>query len=228
MPTPRYRGASGAVHRQRSRLHRDESVKHGRNARAASHALGRAADRPHWLAPIRPPLDLSGQELLSTPHAQGEPVERESLKILVADDNVDAADAMAEVMAMLGHDCSVAYDGAQALEMAGTMRPDAIFLDIGMPHLNGYEVAAAIRQADGLDEAILIALTGWGGADERARSSAAGFNHHITKPASLETLAAILASAATAKQRRRMQAQVFDQSSQASAAHSDRMRIAPP
>lgn len=185
---------------------------HGGSVSAQSSGLGAGS-----IFLIRLPLDLSDHELLSTPHAQGKLIEQESLRILVADDNIDAADAMAEVMSMLGHDCSVAYDGARALEMASTMNPDAIFLDIGMPHLNGYEVAAAIRQTDGLDEAILIALTGWGGTDERARSSAAGFNHHITKPASLDTLAAILDSVATAKQRRRLHAQIVDPAIQASA-----------
>lgn len=146
------------------------------------------------------PLDLSAQEVLPVPRQEGEPAGQTSLKILVADDNTDAAEAMADVMSMLGHDCSVAYDGAQALQMAKTTAPDAILLDIGMPKLNGYETALAIRQTAGLDDAVLIALTGWGGADERAKSTAAGFNHHITKPASLETLASILDCVAAAKQ----------------------------
>lgn len=148
---------------------------------------------------IKLPLDLSDQEPSSATQYKLESVELKTLKILVADDNIDAATAMADVMTMLGHECSVAYDGAQALEMAKAIHPDAIFLDIGMPVLNGYEAAMAIRQTYGLDCPVLIALTGWGGADERVRSSAAGFNHHITKPASLETLASILDSIAAAQ-----------------------------
>lgn len=148
---------------------------------------------------IRLPLAVSDQDLPSAAHAETEPTLAASLNILIADDNTDAADAMSDVMSMLGHACSVAYDGAQALEMARASRPDAIFLDIGMPILNGYETALAIRKADGIEGTVLIALTGWGGADERAKSSVAGFDHHITKPASLDILMTLLDSIAAKK-----------------------------
>ncbi|MDB5748711.1 MAG: hybrid sensor histidine kinase/response regulator [Massilia sp.] len=148
---------------------------------------------------IRLPLAISDQDLLSAPGIVGEPLDAASLNILIADDNADAADSMSDVMAMLGHECSVAYDGAQALAVAKASRPDAIFLDIGMPFLNGYETALAIRKTDGIEGTVLIALTGWGGADERAKSSLAGFDHHITKPANLDTLTTLLASIAAKK-----------------------------
>jgi len=145
---------------------------------------------------IRLPLAAAGEDLAPPREPEGDPREEASLTLLIADDNVDAANAMSEVMSMLGHRCSVAYDGAQALEMARQARPDAVFLDIGMPVLNGYETALAIRATQGLEATVLIALTGWGGADERAKSSAAGFDHHITKPASLDSLMTLVASIA--------------------------------
>ena len=145
---------------------------------------------------IRLPLLLSGQDAPPAPVPVGEALEEASLTLLIADDNVDAANAMSEVLSMLGHQCSVAYDGAQALEMARDLRPDAVFLDIGMPVLNGYETALAIRATGGIEGTVLIALTGWGGTDERAKSSAAGFDHHITKPASLDSLMLLLAGIA--------------------------------
>jgi PAS domain S-box-containing protein len=148
---------------------------------------------------IRLPLALSDQDVSSAYETQPEPPDQPALKILIADDNVDAAEAMSDLMSMLGHDCSVAYDGAQALELARTIRPDAIFLDIGMPYLNGYETALAIRNTVGMEQTVLIALTGWGGAEERAKSSEAGFNHHVTKPASLDTLATILGTISAEK-----------------------------
>jgi PAS domain S-box-containing protein len=172
---------------------------HGGTVQARSAGLGKGSEFT-----IRLPLDLAdpaGAALAAPGSAANS---QRPMRIVVADDNIDAAGAMADVMDMLGHSCSVAYDGVQAVEMARSMRPDAVFLDIGMPHLNGYEAAAAIRRIPELDGAVLIALTGWGGADERAKSAAAGFNHHITKPASLDTLDAILARVAADKQ---MQAQ---------------------
>jgi PAS domain S-box-containing protein len=141
---------------------------------------------------IRLPLDLSQRAQESVRKADGMEIRQRTLRILVADDNIDAADAMADVMAMLGHQCSVAHDGVQAVDSARAMAPDVIFLDIGMPHLNGYEAAAAIRRLPGLSAVTLIALTGWGGLEERIKSSDAGFDHHITKPASLDTLAKLL------------------------------------
>lgn len=144
---------------------------------------------------IRLPLAIDC-EAPPPPHVAIAPLEETRLRLLIADDNVDAANTMSEVMAMLGHACGVAYDGAQALAMAREMRPDAVFLDIGMPVMNGYETALAIRAEAGIEHTVLIALTGWGGLDERAKSSAAGFDDHITKPASLDSLMTLLGSIA--------------------------------
>lgn len=115
-------------------------------------------------------------------------------RILVVDDNMDAADSLAILLQAQGHDTSVAYDGIEAMALAEAYRPDIVFLDIGMPRMNGYEVAAAIRQAPGLQHAVLVALTGWGSHEDRLRSREAGFDHHLTKPASAVVLSRLLAN----------------------------------
>lgn len=116
------------------------------------------------------------------------------MKLLVVDDNCDAADTMAALLTMLGHTVAVANDGLQALHQLEQQRFEAVLLDLGMPGMSGYEVAAAIRQHPQLNRTPLIALTGWGGENDRARTARAGFDHHLTKPASIEAIDAVLAS----------------------------------
>ena len=118
-----------------------------------------------------------------------------SLRVLVADDNRDAADSLARVLMMSGHETQVAYDGASALEQAATFRPEAAVLDIGMPGMSGYDVARALRGRLGSD-ILLIALTGWGQGSDRERAAKAGFDHHLTKPTDPGAVAALLAPVA--------------------------------
>ena len=125
------------------------------------------------------------------------------LRILVVDDNVDAADSLAILLQAQGHDTSVAYDGIEALELAEAYRPDVVFLDIGMPRMNGHEVAAALRKMPGFERTMLIALTGWGSPEDRARSQDAGFDHHLTKPASPTLLKRLLGAVDIAGDRAR-------------------------
>jgi PAS domain S-box-containing protein len=106
-------------------------------------------------------------------------------RVLIADDNVDAADLLSSLLEMNGHQTVTAKDGHQALEMMQEFAPEVAFLDIGMPGLNGYEVAKQIRQATDIDPVVLVALTGWGDPKDRLRSQEAGFDHHFTKPVSL-------------------------------------------
>jgi len=103
-------------------------------------------------------------------------------RILIVDDDRDAADALAELMRDLGHDVSTAHDGRSALESATTHRPDLVLLDISMPEMDGFEVAHRLREEVGLREAILVALTGYGEDRHRRLSREAGFDHHLTKP----------------------------------------------
>lgn len=104
------------------------------------------------------------------------------LKVLVADDNRDAADTLAMLLEMNGHQVSVAHGGEAALQAANRDYPHAVILDIGMPDVSGHEVARRIRAEAWGRDAFLVAVTGWGQDDDKARTSAAGFNHHLTKP----------------------------------------------
>jgi signal transduction histidine kinase/ActR/RegA family two-component response regulator len=103
-------------------------------------------------------------------------------RILVADDNRDAADSLATMLRLGGHEVSVAYDGREALRVAETFKPEVALLDIGMPRMNGYETAQALRQQQDSTLLTLFALTGWGQPDDKRRSRAAGFDHHFVKP----------------------------------------------
>jgi PAS domain S-box-containing protein len=115
-----------------------------------------------------------------------------ALRLLVVDDNRDAADTLAALLSIMGHDVVVAHDGHQALRMLDGLHPHAVFLDIGMPGLSGYEVAEAVRREPRHDGVMLVALTGWGGADDRARTAQAGFDAHLTKPATVAAIEAVL------------------------------------
>jgi signal transduction histidine kinase/ActR/RegA family two-component response regulator len=103
-------------------------------------------------------------------------------RILIADDNRDAADSMGLLLELAGHDVAVAHSGNQALALGGQRHPDVVILDIGMPDLNGYEVARLIRQEKWGRDAFLLAVTGWGQAGDQEKARAAGFDRHLTKP----------------------------------------------
>jgi signal transduction histidine kinase/CheY-like chemotaxis protein len=114
-------------------------------------------------------------------------------RILIADDNRDAAETLASVLQMSGHWTVLAYDGAGALAEYERHRPDVVILDIGMPGLSGYEVARRIRaMAQGAAPPVLVALTGWGQARDKATAAGAGFDHHMTKPVDMRALSAYL------------------------------------
>jgi CheY-like chemotaxis protein len=95
-----------------------------------------------------------------------------------------------------GHVTRIATDGLAAIEAMNTFRPDIVFLDIGMPGMNGYETAEAIRRTPGWERVILTALTGWGTEGDRARAREAGFDHHLTKPVGIAAIHALLAEIA--------------------------------
>ena len=118
------------------------------------------------------------------------------LRIVVADDNVDAANILSALLEAAGHTAEPVHDGLQALRRIEANRPDLAILDIGMPSLNGYEVARAIRATPGNERIMLVALTGWGGELDRERSKSSGFDAHLTKPAAAGDLERILTLAA--------------------------------
>ena len=118
------------------------------------------------------------------------------LRVLVVDDNRDAAETLGALIGMMGHEVAVANDGHQALRMMASLQPHIVFLDIGMPGMSGYEVAEAARRDARLDGTRLVALTGWGGEADRARTREAGFDDHLTKPATIASIEAALAKVA--------------------------------
>ena len=109
-------------------------------------------------------------------------------RVLVVDDNVDAADALGELLQQLGHEVRVAYDGTEALAIVMAYRPEVVLLDIGMPVMDGYEVAQRIHLQSLSPSPVLIALTGYGQASDRERTQQAGFEYHVVKPVELVTL----------------------------------------
>lgn len=112
----------------------------------------------------------------------------EARRVLVVDDNADAAYLVAEVLTMRGHIVQVATGGAEGLAAANATLPDVVILDIGMPGLDGYQVATALR-AGGLTRAVrLVALTAWGDSESRARAVKSGFDSHLVKPANFAAL----------------------------------------
>jgi PAS domain S-box-containing protein len=113
------------------------------------------------------------------------------LRILVVDDNADAADMLSALLVLLGHNVRSAGSGAQALVLAEAWRPEMAFLDIGMPGMNGYELSQRLGRLPGL-KLVRIALTGWGEENDRASSKAAGFDHHLLKPCDLAAVEALL------------------------------------
>jgi len=105
------------------------------------------------------------------------------LCILVVDDNVDAAQSLAALCEEFGHDVDLAYDGTSALEAARRLRPDIVFADLALPGMDGFELARQLRLESPLRDLVLIAVSGFGNDEDRQRSRAAGFDHHLVKPA---------------------------------------------
>ena len=115
------------------------------------------------------------------------PAEREARRILVVDDNADAADSLGMLLEVRGDEVRIAYDGEEALDAEADFRPEVVLLDIGMPKISGYDVARRIRAARG-NAILIVAITGWGQEDDRQRARDAGFNHHFTKPVDFDML----------------------------------------
>ncbi|MCG6158152.1 hybrid sensor histidine kinase/response regulator [Rubinisphaera margarita] len=116
------------------------------------------------------------------------------LRILVVDDNKAAASMLRMVVKMLGNDVRLAHDGQQAVDVAEEFLPDVVLMDLGMPRMNGYEAARIIREKSWGKDILLVALTGWGQDEDRERSQAAGFDHHLVKPAEPAAVQLLLAN----------------------------------
>jgi K+-sensing histidine kinase KdpD/ActR/RegA family two-component response regulator len=160
--------------------------KHGGTVSATSDGLGKGTEFT-----VRLPRSTDGADR-DVSRAQPARPPR-GLRVLVVEDNVDAAAAVSQLLTQAGCDTKVAHDGPTALESADAFRPQVVLLDIGLPGLDGYEVACRLR-ADLLHEDLrLIALTGYGQAHDQKRSKEAGFDHHLVKPVDFQSLLAVLA-----------------------------------
>jgi CheY-like chemotaxis protein len=126
-------------------------------------------------------------------HSEPEAVADRRFRILLADDNVDFSSSLATLLRSLGHELLVAEDGLRALEAAPAFQPDFAFLDIGLPGLNGYALARALRANPATSETVLVAVTGWGQERDRQLAQEAGFDHHLVKPVEPAKIREVLA-----------------------------------
>src|SRR5262249_18759011 len=140
---------------------------------------------PSALAPVR--AGARDAPLASPP---GEPA---SSRILVTDDNADAAETLAMVLRQAGHEVRIAHSGPETIRLAAEFRPDVVFMDIAMPGVDGLETARQLRRTPGLEDIPLIALTGYGQPSDRERAQKAGLDDLLVKPASPEAVAAVIA-----------------------------------
>jgi PAS domain S-box-containing protein len=161
---------------------------HGGSVAAHSAGLGKGSQFEMRL----PLLMTKRREAIAPATAERRPP-TSGHRLLVVDDNKDAATSLAMLLRLEGHEVQVAYDGMSALELAKSYGPTMVFLDLGMPGMNGYEVARRMRQQPGLEKVVLAALTGWGQQEDRRRTAEAGFDHHLVKPIELRVLENLLA-----------------------------------
>jgi signal transduction histidine kinase/ActR/RegA family two-component response regulator len=164
---------------------------HGGTINVVSAGLGQGSQ---FIVRLRrgelPPPPPAAAPALSTPIPRH--------RVLVADDNVDFANSLQSILESLGQSVTVVHDGFAALEAAGRLRPEFVFLDIGMPGLNGYEVAERLRRQPATCDAVIVAITGWGQEKDRERARQAGFDEHLVKPAHVEHLVRLLRAGAAA------------------------------
>jgi CheY-like chemotaxis protein len=113
-------------------------------------------------------------------------------RVLVIDDNKDAAQTLAEALKLLGHEAEAIFDALQVFDKVRTYKPDILFLDIGMPHIDGYTVAKVLRQDYGYENLKLVAVTAYTTEDDRRKARQAGFDAHVGKPADFEIIESIL------------------------------------
>jgi two-component system CheB/CheR fusion protein len=122
------------------------------------------------------------------------------LRVLFVDDNADMRAITLRLLESYGYQVRMAYNGSSALKTALEYRPDVVLLDIGLPEMDGYEVARRIRQDPALQNLVLVAVTGYGLESDRLRSQEAGFDHHLVKPVDFDTLLGLLATIAEARE----------------------------
>jgi two-component system CheB/CheR fusion protein len=166
--------------------------KHGGTVEAFSEGVGRGSEFVVRLALTPPELGPPERAAQPQPLTAGPAKSR----VLVVDDNVDGADSLAILLRLDGHEVSLAHDGLAALDLAEAFRPEVILLDIGLPGMDGYEVAKRLRTRHETKNTVLVAVTGYGRDEDRSRSRDAGFDHHLVKPVSFEALNGVFGLAA--------------------------------
>ena len=163
---------------------------HGGTVVAQSDGIGKGS-----LFVVRLPASKAPVEETSPPKPAAGRGAMQTSRVLVVDDNVDTARGLARLLKLLGHDVRTAHDGPTAIEAARDHQPDFVLLDIGLPGMDGYEVARNLRRDDGIKEATIIAISGYGQDSDRRRSREAGFDHHLVKPIDHDALLTLLARA---------------------------------
>ena len=159
---------------------------HGGEVQASSAGTGKGSEFI-----VRLPLAPAGVEVKHGEPCSGE--EGEALRVLVVDDQHDIADSITMLLTVCGHSAKAVYDGVEALRVCRAEHPDIMFVDIGMPGVTGYELAEEVRRDPSLSDMRLVALTGYGGEQDRANALSAGFHMHLTKPVNLQVLTSALA-----------------------------------
>ncbi len=160
---------------------------HGGRVTASSAGKGLGSEFVVRL-PVRSPLETAAE----TPAAR---TSSSSRRVLVVDDSVDSAEGLSRLLQMSGHEVRTAYDGESALEAAAVFRPEVLFIDIGLPGMDGYELAKELRSKADFEGVLLVALTGYGQPDDRHRAREARFDHHMIKPVRVHALLEILSAA---------------------------------
>ena len=161
---------------------------HGGSVAAHSDGPGKGSEFVVWL----PILIGAGTAWPAPPERIERTPTTPGHRIMVVDDNHDAANSLAALLRMRGHEVCIAHDGVRAVEDAATLSPDLILLDIGLPGMNGFEAARRIRERRTDRRFMLVALTGWSQDDDRRRSREAGFDAHLVKPVAIEDIEALL------------------------------------
>ena len=169
-------------------LVRSLALLHGGSVQARSAGLGQGSEFIVRL-PALPELPAADPAAAPGPFA----AEGSGRPVLIVDDNVSAASSLAMLVDLWGHPCLVAHDGPHALELASNHRPGIVLLDIGLPLMDGYEVARRLRVTPGVERSLVVAMTGYGQEEDRRRSREAGFDHHLVKPVDLDALERLLA-----------------------------------
>jgi CheY-like chemotaxis protein len=171
---------------------------HGGRANVQSAGIGKGSEFTVSIPAASPPeVALNGVPVLVP--ARSAAVAGSSLKVLVVDDNADAAESLAQLLTLWGHRVEVASDGPSALRIADTMSPELVLLDIGLPGMDGYQVAAALRATDPRTAGThVVAVSGYGQARDRERSREAGFDAHLTKPVDIARLRQLMSDIARA------------------------------